>query len=136
MEQNAKGAGFLKVTGILMIIGGIIGIVLSIIAFIGVAALQMMASDEMNFGIYFVAVIMSLIGEVIQLVTGIIGVINAKKPEKATTCIVWGAIVAVLSVLGNVTFMLSGAQFNVTSLLVGLVVPVLFIVGGVKNRQG
>ena len=136
MEQNAKGAGFLKVTGILMIIGGIIGIIVSIIAFIGVAALEAMASDEVNFGIYYVACIMALVGSALQLVAGIIGVINAKKPEKAMTCIVWGAIVAVLSVLGNVTFMLSGAQFNVTSLLVGLVVPVLFIVGGVKNRQG
>lgn len=136
MEQNAKGAGFLKVTGILMIIGGIIGIVLSIFAFVGVAALQMMASDEMNFGIYYVACIMSLVGAALQLVAGIIGVINAKKPEKAMTCIVWGAIVAVLSVLGNVIFIISGAQSSVPSLLVGLVLPVLFIVGGVKNRQG
>ena len=136
MEQNAKGAGFLKVTGILMIIGGIIGIIVSIIAFIGVAALEAMASDEVNFGIYYVACIMALVGSALQLVAGIIGVINAKKPDKATTCIVWGAIVAVLSVLSNVIFMLSGAQFNATSLLVGLVVPVLFIVGGVKNRQG
>ncbi len=136
MEQNAKGAGFLKVTGILMIIGSIIGIVVSILAFIGVAALQMMASDEVNVGIYYVACTMSLVGSVLQLVAGIIGVINAKKPEKAMTCIVWGAIVAVLSVLSNVIFMLSGISSNATSLLVGLVVPVLFIVGGVKNRQG
>lgn len=136
MEQNAKGAGFLKVTGILMIIGSIIGIVVSIIAFIGVAALQMMASYEVNVGIYYVACTMSLVGSALQLVVGIIGVINAKKPEKAMTCIVWGAIVAVLSVLSNVIFMLSGISSNATSLLVGLVVPVLFIVGGVKNRQG
>ena len=107
MEQNAKGAGFLKVTGILMIIGGIIGIVFSIIAFIGVAALEAMASDEVNFGIYYVACVMALVGSALQLVAGIIGVINAKKPEKAMTCIVWGAIVAVLSVLSNVIFMLS-----------------------------
>lgn len=136
MEQNAKGAGFLKVTGILMIIGSIIGIVVSFIAFIGVAALQMMASYEVNVGIYYVACTMSLVGSALQLVAGIIGVINAKKPEKAMTCIVWGAIVAVLSVLSNVIFMLSGISSNATSLLVGLVVPVLFIVGGVKNRQG
>ena len=136
MDQNAKGAGFLKVTGILMIIGSIIGIVVSIIAFIGVAALQMMASYEVNVGIYYVACTMSLVGSALQLVVGIIGVINAKKPEKAMTCIVWGAIVAVLSVLSNVIFMLSGISSNATSLLVGLVVPVLFIVGGVKNRQG
>ena len=136
MEQNAKGAGFLKVTGILMIIGSIIGIVVSIIAFIGVAALQMMASYEVNVGIYYVACTMSLVGSALQLVVGIIGVINAKKPEKAMTCIVWGAIVAVLSVLSNVIFMLSGISSNATSLLVVLVVPVLFIVGVVKNRQG
>ena len=34
MEQKTKGQGFLKVTGILMIIFGAIGLVLSIIALI------------------------------------------------------------------------------------------------------
>ena len=136
MDQNAKGSGFLKVCGILMIIGGVIGIIASIVGFIGVTALAVIAGDEMNFGIYFVAVIMALIGSVIQLVTGIIGVINANKPEKAMTCIILGAVVAAVAVLSNIMFVLSGAQFNITSLITGLILPILFIVGGVKNKQG
>ena len=39
METQAKGSGFLKVTGILMIIGASVSIIMSIIAALGVAAL-------------------------------------------------------------------------------------------------
>lgn len=39
-QNNAKGRNFLKVTGILMIIGGAIGLILSIIALLAVGALD------------------------------------------------------------------------------------------------
>ena len=42
---------------------------------------------------------------------------------------------AVLCVLGSVITVIGGGKFNVISLLFGLVLPVLFIIGAVKNRQ-
>ena len=39
MKMEAKGAGFLKTTGILMIIGGVLSIILAIVAILGIAAL-------------------------------------------------------------------------------------------------
>ena len=138
MENRPKGSNFLKVCGILMIIGGALGIIISLIALLGVAALVALAADSgtvINSGLLTFSCLLSLCSAVIELVTGIIGVKNCNKPEKATTCMVWGIIVAVLSVLGQVLSVASGSQFNVLSLALGLVLPVLFIIGAVKNKQ-
>lgn len=115
MEQStAKGAGFLKVTGILMIIGGAIGIIFSIIALLGIAA---------------------LVGSIAQLVAGIIGVANCKKPEKAMTCIVFGVIVAVFNVAGVILNVAGGGSFNFVSLITGLILPVLYVIGAGLNKK-
>ena len=95
--EKTKGSGFLKVTGILMIIGGGLSIILGIVSLLGVA--------------------------------------NCKKPEKATACLVWGIIVAVVDVLSNVLAVVAGGDFSVSSLILGLVLPVLFIIGAALNKQ-
>lgn len=135
MEQTTtpKGAGFLKVTGILMIIGGALSLILALVAVAGIAALAYLADG--NVGILYAAGALTLVGAVAELVAGIVGVKNCKKPEKAGTCMVWGIIVAALSVLGNLLNVAGGQGFSVSSLLLGLVLPVLFIVGAVKNKQ-
>ena len=51
-------------------------------------------------------------------------------------CIVWGAIVAVLCVAGTVLNLVANGEFNIFTLAVGLVLPVLFIIGGVNNKKG
>lgn len=129
--MEAKGAKFLKVTGIIMIIGGALGIILGIIALLGVGVLALAGASA---GILTFAAILSLVSAIVQLIAGIKGVKNANKPEKAQSCIVWGAVVAVLSVLGNILTVVGGGEFDVTSLLLGLVLPVLYIVGAVKNK--
>ncbi len=129
--MEAKGAKFLKVTGILMIIGGILGIILGIIALLGVAALVALGASS---GLLTFAAVLSLVSAIVQLIAGIKGVKNANKPEMAQSCIVWGAIVAVLSVVGNILTAVGSGSFDVTSLLLGLVLPVLYIVGAVKNK--
>ena len=63
MEQStAKGAGFLKVTGILMIIGGAIGIIFSIIALLGIAALATLADAHYELGMLYAAGAVALVG--------------------------------------------------------------------------
>lgn len=129
--MEAKGAKFLKVTGILMIIGGALSIILGIVAIIGVAALALLGA---NAGMLYVAAIVALVGAIAQLIAGIVGCKNAKKPEKAVKCLVWGIIVAVLSVLGNILTAVGGGDFSVVGLLTGLVIPVLYIIGAIKNK--
>lgn len=136
MEQStAKGAGFLKVTGILMIIGGAIGIIFSIIALLGIAALATLADTHYELGMLYAAGAVALVGSIAQLVAGIIGVANCKKPEKAMTCVVFGVIVAVFNVAGVILNVAGGGSFNFVSLITGLILPVLYIVGAYMNKK-
>lgn len=132
MEQQAKGATFLKVTGIIMIVGGALGIILGIVALIAAIAANALAGGAG--GLLVVAALIALVGSVLQLIAGIIGVKNCNKPEKAQTCIVWGAIVAALNVLSVVLTVAQGGDIAVSGIL-GIVVPALFIFGAIKNKQ-
>lgn len=132
MEQQAKGATFLKVTGIIMIVGGALGIILGIVALIAAIAANALAGGAL--GLLIVAALIALVGSVLQLIAGIVGVKNCNKPEKAQTCIVWGAIVAALNVLSVVLTVAQGGDIAVSGIL-GIVVPALFIFGAIKNKQ-
>lgn len=133
-KTTTKGTGFLKVTGILMIIGGGISIIMGIIAALSVAALAYIAGGDSS-ALLYASVVLMLISAVAELVAGIIGVVNCKKPEKAGVCIAWGIIVAVLSVAGTILNSVGGGTFSVFSLILGLVLPVLYIIGAVFNKK-
>lgn len=128
-----KGRKFLKVTGILMIIGGAFGIIGGIIAMIGAGALA--AVLETSAGGLMLASVLILASAVFQLIAGIMGVKNCDKPEKAQSCLVMGVIVAILSVSGNIISNVLGSSFNILSYATGLVIPVLYIIGAVKNKE-
>lgn len=134
MEQTTpKGASFLKVTGILMIIGGGISLIAAIVALLGIAALALLGASS---GMLYAAGALTLVSAVAELVTGIIGVVNAKRADKAGMCMAWGIVVAVLCVAGCILTVAGGGDFPVFSLILGLVLPVLFIIGAAKNKQG
>ena len=128
-----KGRKFLKVTGILMIIGGAFGIIGGIVAMIGSGALA--AVLETSAGGLMLASALILASAVFQLIAGIMGVKNSDKPEKAQSCLVMGVIVAILSVAGNVISNVLGSDFNIINYATGLVIPVLYIIGAVKNKE-
>ncbi|MBS6862034.1 MAG: hypothetical protein KH202_14115 [Clostridiales bacterium] len=128
-----KGRKFLKVTGILMIIGAAFGIIGGIIAMIGVGALA--AVLETSAVGLMLASVLVLASAVFQLIAGIMGVKNCDKPEKAQTCLVMGIIVAILSVAGNVISNVLGSDFNAFNYATGLVIPVLYIIGAAKNKE-
>ena len=128
-----KGRKFLKVTGILMIIGGAFGIIGGIVAIIGAGALA--AVLETSAGGLILASVLILASAVFQLIAGIMGVKNCDKPEKAQSCLVMGVIVAILSVAGNVISNILGSSFNILSYATGLIIPVLYIIGAVKNKE-
>ena len=132
---KTKGSGFLKVTGILMIIGGAVSIILSIIAALGIAALAYISDGTVSSALLYASVILMIVSAVAELVAGIIGVANCKKPDKAVSCIVWGIIVAVLSVAGTVLNSVGGGSFSAFSLILGLVLPALYIIGAAFNKK-
>ncbi len=128
-----KGRKFLKVTGILMIIGGAFGIIGGIVAIIGVGALAAVLETSAG-GLMFASALI-LASAVFQLIAGIMGVKNCDKPEKAQSCLVMGVIVAILSVSGNIISNVLGSNFNILSYATGLIIPVLYIIGAVKNKE-
>ena len=128
-----KGRQFLKVTGILMIIGGAFGIIGGIVAIIGAGALAAVLETSAG-GLMFASVLI-LASAVFELIAGIMGVKNCDKPEKAQSCIVIGVIVAILSVAGNVISNVLGSDFNIINYATGLIIPVLYIIGAVKNKE-
>ena len=96
--------------------------------------LQLFNDGTYDMTMLYVGGVFALISAVAEFVAGIIGVINAKLPHKANTCIVWGVVVAVMCIAGEIISMIGGSQFNVFSLICGLVIPVLYIIGAVKNK--
>lgn len=132
---KTKGTGFLKVTGILMIIGGAISVIMGIIAAIGVAALAYISDGTVSSALLYASVVLMIVSAVAELIAGIIGVANCKKPEKAVSCIVWGIIVAVLSVAGTILNSVGGGSFSAFSLILGLVLPVLYIIGAALSKK-
>lgn len=135
MEQTTtKGATLLKVMGILMIIGGAISVVMSIIAVAGIAAIAYLSDGAVSMGMLYASAALMAVGSVAELIAGILGVANSKKPEKAKTCVVWGVIVAALSVAGIVLNAIGGGSFSAVSAVTGLVLPVLYIIGAARNR--
>ena len=130
-----KGKNFLKVTGILMIIGSIIGIFAAVIGILGLSTLVALAGSAEGAGMLYAACILCLISGVLQLIAGIKGVRHSKRSEKAGKLIAWGVIVAVFSILSMVMNLVNGGEFNGVNLLTGVAVPALYIYGAVLNSK-
>ena len=130
-----KGQNFLKVTGILMIIAAVFSILAGIlVGGLGAVVAGLGAASGLTLS-YWVALFLTLIGGICQLIAGIKGVKYSKSSENSQKLIVWGVIVAVFSVLGMVMNMVNGAEFNITSVLTGVAVPGLYTYGAVLNTK-
>ena len=149
MEQNieAGGKGFLRVTGILMIVcGGIlclIGIFCLIFTIIGMGSLQDSADailgtgasgDFLNtlgtVGVIIIVYIICFAGAILELITGIVGTRNAGKPYNYRRCKVLGIIVLVLQIISLILTVLAmiivNDIFSVIGYVVGIDSAVLF----------
>lgn len=127
------GSKLLKVIGILMIIFAGIAIVLECIAMAGVAAAASLGAST---GMYWLALILGAVGAVLELVAGIIGVKNWNKPEKAQTCVILGIVIIAFQILSDIFTLVSYSQnFNVLSAVLGLVIPVLYLIGAFQLKK-
>ena len=130
-----KGHVFLKVTGILMIIAAafsiIVGVMLS-----GISALAagLGAASGLKFT-FWAALFLTLVGGICQLIAGIKGIKHSKRSEKAGKLIAWGVIVAVFSILSIVLDLSNGGDFSIVSVVTGVAVPALYILGAALNAK-
>lgn len=105
-----KGQKFLKVTGILMIIGAALSILFGvIIGGVGALIAKFAGASTLGFAFYL-GLATTLVGGIIQLIAGINGVKHCNKPENAKKCITWGIIVIALAVISNVLEVIGGGM--------------------------
>ncbi len=133
--MDAPAKGLLKVSSILFIVFAAISVVVSIVGLIGVAALAALGASydttgavAVAGGVAIFAMIIAIVSSLIQLVVGILGVKKSGDATKAQFFIVTGFIIGGLQLISIVI------SFNFLG-LIGLVLPILYIVGGFQNKK-
>ncbi len=138
---------FLKVMGILCIVFGGIGIVVSLAEFATYNALAAQVGVNLS-----AAAVIDVVTAVVTIVAGIVGVVNCTKPQNAIVCRIMGILmilakiagfVVVFSMLPKLNEMLTslGGQemsfaqlVNPLSIVFALVVPVLYLISTFKYK--
>ena len=131
-----KGQKMLKVTSILMIIGGVIAIIAGVIAILGISALAALAGGTEGMGMLYASTILVIVASVIQLIAGIKGVGACNAPQKAASCVKWGIVIAVLTVISIVLGLVGGGEFSITNLVLNLLLPGLYVDGAIQVKAG
>ena len=134
--EHAPGKGFLKVSGILMIIFAAFGVLMGILVMVGGGlAGSLTSGTELDSvggavgGLVMILGLVTLIGAVFNLVMGILGVKYSDKPEKAQTCFILAIIAIAIQIVSAI---LGGA---IWTLIIGLILPVLYLIGAIKNKN-
>ena len=133
----AKGSTLVKVVSIIMIIGGIVGAIMTIVVIAGMGLAQAIidgAQAQVNTGMFWVSIIFSFVGVIFEVVAGFMGVLNWQKPEKGQTLMIFGIICAVFSVIGLILYSIATKSFNFISLITGLIIPGLYTFGAFQLK--
>ena len=149
MQQNKpKGSVMILVVSILLIIGAAFGLIGSLATgafnlLMNNAEVQSALSqsglkvpaDQLSGALTFITIFV-LVSSIVELVSGIFGLINRNKVEKSVLLIVFGIIMIVVSVLANlVPTFLWQAPLAPLTVIVGLVLPVLYLIGAFLNKN-
>lgn len=128
----------LKVVSIIWVIFAGIGVVLSVIAISALGAASSLGAAmgaTVDVGMLTVATIISIAGSAIALIAAILGIMNSSKPEKAQICIIFGCLVIALSIISTVISLVSGGTFDIFSFIIGLIIPVLYLIGAFQLKK-
>lgn len=127
------GKGMIKVSGIILIVFGSIALLLllMLLPFLG----ELM--DELGSG-YAISLFFGFLGAGCTLAFGIIGVRNAGNAAKAQSIITMGIILIVLHAIDLFAATIVGEvdASTVVGKIIGLTLPILYIVGGNMNKKG
>lgn len=128
-----SGSKMLQVVSILMIVFGAISTVMVLIGLFGLAVIIEYFGLS---GWLYLAYIMLTLGAIAELVVGIIGVVNCKDQSKAPMLLSCGIVIIVLTLLGNILSLIFYSDgFNATTLISGLLFPILFTVGASQMKN-
>lgn len=131
----AKGQKFLKVTSILMIIGGALSGITCLLGIAGVALLAAVADSHAAALLLYLALALALAAAVVEFIAGLKGLKACKTGENADKCVILGAVIAGITILSTIINLAGGGKVNVTSILLSLVVPGLYIYGAMQVKK-
>lgn len=129
------GQKILKVTSILMIIGGVIAAVAGVVAFWGISTFAALAESTEGLGFIYAGSIIVIAASVIEFIAGIKGVGVCSDPQKATCCIKWGLFIAGMTVGSAVIGLIGGGKLNIIGLVQNLLLPGLYVYGAMQMRD-
>ena len=69
-----------------------------------------------------------------QFIAGIKGIGACNAPQKAASCIKWGIIIAILTIISIVIGIVGGGEFSITSLVLNLLLPGLYVYGAMQMK--
>ena len=130
-----KGQIALKITSILMVIGGVIAAVVGVIAILGVKALAELAGTTTDTSLLYASLVLVIVASVIQFIAGIKGIGACSAPQKAASCIKWGLIIAGLSICSMIIGLVAGGEFNIVSLVLNLLLPGFYVYGAMQLKN-
>lgn len=147
MKEKAPGKTLLQVVGIILVVIGVLAFLVSLINIavlgmtgsgeVGEIMEQSLATTGVTMADYKASVYIMTAGALLNLVIGIIGIANCNKIQRAGICFVCGIILIVWQ-LGTdaysaVTSGITG--MGIVSIIIGLILPLLYFWGALKNRQ-
>lgn len=130
-----KGQKLLKVTSIFMIIGGVLAAIVGVIAFLGISALVALTDSIEDMGFVYAGSIIIIVASIIELIAGIKGIGACSDPHTAASCIKCGIFVVALTIASTIIGLINGGEFNITSLVLNLLLPGLYVYSAMQMRD-
>ena len=138
---NPAGRTLLRITGVLMIIFGVLGFFLYALGLVAVIGVTYITSGVFSGSADLVGMGLLLAAALAELIAGILGVKAAKKPARAGNgLIVWGALTLLLTLAGMLHIALRTSSAPIwelaLGLVLGLVVPVVYLIAAARVLKG
>ena len=130
-----KGQKLLKVTSILMIIGGVIAASVGVLALLGISALVALAESAEGACLLYASSAIIIVSSVIEFIAGIKGVGACSALQKAAACVKWGIVIAVLYIISTIIGIIGGSQFSIINLVLNMLLPGLYSYGAVQMKN-
>ena len=130
-----KGQKLLKVTSILMIIGGVIAAIVGVLAILGISSLVALMESAQGTGLLYASSAIIIVSSIIEFIAGIKGVGACSASQKAAACVEWGIVIGILYIASMVIGLIGGGQFSIINLVLNLLLPGLYSYGAVQMKN-
>lgn len=123
----------IQITSIIMIVGGILGFILSLVALSGIGTLMYFLGSLAT--LLLVASIISLLAAAFEAYVGFIGMKNYMNPPMAKKLLTFGLVIIGIQVISLILSIAAGS-FPFISFIIGLILPGLFCLGNYRVMTG